>query len=236
MTDLSRKEIWKMFDTISPTYDRVNRWMTFGLDLYWRGKMASFLPLGKNLMLLDCATGTADQALSLLQKSPHIDKIVGIDLSEEMLLQAKKKIQKTAFANKIELKTASALEIPYADETFHCVTISFGIRNVVDVNACLKEILRVLKPGGKALILETSLPENKLLQKMHGMYLQKILPRIGGWISKQKSAYDYLHQTAESFPSGNTFCELLQKAGFDKTSCNPLTLGVVSIYEAGKRL
>jgi demethylmenaquinone methyltransferase/2-methoxy-6-polyprenyl-1,4-benzoquinol methylase len=236
MADLSRKEIWKMFDTISPTYDRVNRWMTFGLDLHWRGKMASYLPSGENLVLLDCATGTADQALSLLQKSPHINKIVGIDLSEEMLLQGGKKIKSSPFADKIELKKASALEIPYENATFHCVTISFGIRNVTDVNTCLKEILRVLKPGGKALILETSLPSNKMLQKMHGIYLQKILPKLGGWISKQRNAYEYLQRTAESFPSGKDFCKLLQEAGFDKALCNPLTLGVVSIYEAEKSL
>ncbi len=234
MPDPSRKEIWKMFDTISPTYDRVNRWMTFGLDLHWRRKMASFLPNGEQLLVLDCATGTADQALILLQRSHRISKIVGIDLSEEMLCYGKKKVERSPYANKVELKKASALEIPYESETFHCVTISFGIRNVVDVNACLQEMLRVLKPGGKVLILETSLPENKLLQKMHAIYLGQILPRIGGWISRQKSAYEYLQQTAEKFPSGSAFCSLLQQAGFHKASCKPLTLGVVSLYEAEK--
>lgn len=236
MSSPSRKEIWKMFDTISPTYDQVNRWMTFGLDLYWRGKMASFLPREENLVILDCATGTADQAITLLGKAPQIAKIIGIDLSEEMLLQGTKKIAATSFSHKIELRKASALEIPYENSSFHCVTISFGIRNVVDVGFCLKELLRVLKPGGKVLILETSIPKNKLLQKMHGLYLQRILPKIGGWISKEKSAYEYLHQTAESFPSGNAFCDLLLQAGFEKPRCNPLTLGVVSIYEAKKSL
>ena len=236
MEEISRKDIWKMFDAISPTYDRVNRWMTFGLDLHWRRKMASFLPLGQDLLLLDCATGTADQALSLLKKSPRIAKIIGIDLSEEMIIRGQKKIQKTPYLEKIELKKGSALEIPYPNELFHCVTISFGIRNVVDVEACLKEMFRVLKPGGKALILETSLPENKVLQKMHGIYLQKILPKIGGWISKQQNAYEYLQKTAESFPCGPAFCHLLQEAGFNKAICHPLQLGVVSIYEAEKSL
>lgn len=234
MQDLSRKEIWKMFDTISPTYDRVNRWMTFGLDLYWRRKMVTFLPDGEQLIVLDCATGTADQALILLQHSNRISKIVGIDLSEEMLCYGKKKVERCPYANKVELKKASALEIPYENETFHCVTISFGIRNVVDVNACLKEMLRVLKPGGKVLILETSIPENRILKKMHKIYLGQILPRIGGWISRKKSAYEYLQKTAEKFPSGDTFCSLLQQAGFHRASCRPLTLGVVSIYEAQK--
>jgi demethylmenaquinone methyltransferase/2-methoxy-6-polyprenyl-1,4-benzoquinol methylase len=153
-----------------------------------------------------------------------------------MLAQGKKKIRKTTFTEKIELKKASALEIPYANEMFHCVTISFGIRNVVDVNACLTEMLRVLKPGGKALILETSLPENRALRKMHGTYLQKILPKLGGWISKKQNAYEYLQKTAESFPSGHAFCRLLTQAGFHQAICHPLTLGVVSIYEAEKSL
>jgi demethylmenaquinone methyltransferase / 2-methoxy-6-polyprenyl-1,4-benzoquinol methylase len=236
MAPPSRQEIWKMFDTISPTYDRVNRWMTFGLDLYWRGKMASFLPKEENLLVLDCATGTADQALSLAKKAPHIVKIIGIDLSEEMLLKGSKKLQATSFAHKIELKKASALEIPYESGSFHCVTISFGIRNVVDVGSCLKEILRVLKPGGKVLILETSLPENALLKKAHAIYLQRILPKIGGWISKQKSAYEYLQQTAETFPSGSAFCDLLQEAGFTKATSHPLSLGAVSIYEGQRPL
>ena len=180
MSDLplepSRTEIWKMFDTLSQTYDKTNRWMTFGLDLYWRKKVSSFLPLKDKISLLDCATGTADQILSLVKNCPKIEEAIGIDLSEEMLEIGKNKVQKTVFAKKITLQTASALALPFPEHRFDCVTLSFGIRNVTDVSSCLQEILRVLKPDGRALILETSLPKRKILRFFHVFYIRKVLP------------------------------------------------------------
>lgn len=232
----SRNEIWKMFDTISKTYDKTNRLMTFGLDLYWRRKMASFLPAGHNLCLLDCATGTADQIISLMKSSNKIEKAFGIDLSEEMLEIGRSKLSKKPFHKKVQLQNASALALPFSDETFDCVTLSFGIRNVTDVELCLREILRVLKPGGRALILETSLPKAKLLKTFHLFYIRKILPLVGGWISKKKQAYKYLNKTAETFPHGKTFCNLMEQAGFESVQHNPMTFGVVSIYQADKDL
>ena len=238
MSDLllepSRNEIWKMFDTLSQTYDKTNRWMTFGLDLYWRKKMGSFLPLKDKISLLDCATGTADQILSLVKHCPKIVEAIGIDLSEEMLKVGRKKIQKTSFAEKIHLQTASALALPFPENRFDCVTLSFGIRNVTDVSACLQEIFRVLQPEGKALILETSLPKLKILRFFHVLYIRKVLPLIGGFISNKKQAYQYLNKTAESFPHGKDFCNLLEKSGFIEVSCHPMTFGAVSIYQATK--
>ncbi|MES2200257.1 MAG: bifunctional demethylmenaquinone methyltransferase/2-methoxy-6-polyprenyl-1,4-benzoquinol methylase UbiE [Chlamydiota bacterium] len=238
MSDLpvepSRTEIWKMFDTLSQTYDKTNRWMTFGLDLYWRKKMGSFLPGKNNISLLDCATGTADQIISLVKYSPKIEEAIGIDLSEEMLEIGKNKVKKTLFAKKIHLQTASALDLPFPENRFDCVTLSFGIRNVTDVSSCLQEILRVLKPDGRALILETSLPKTKILRLFHVFYIRKVLPIIGGLISKKKQAYQYLNKTAETFPHGEDFCVLLEKAGFTKVSCHPMTFGAVSIYQANK--
>ena len=241
MTDLlqiepSRTEIWKMFDAISKTYDKTNRLMTFGLDLYWRGKMTSLLPKGRGLCLLDCATGTADQIISLMKSTDRIDKAFGIDLSEEMLEIGRAKIKKKPFQSQVHLQNASALALPFSDETFDCVTLSFGIRNVTDVDLCLREIVRVLKPGGRALILETSLPKARLLKTFHLFYIRKILPLLGGWISKKKQAYTYLNKTAETFPSGKNFCNLMEQAGFESVQCNPMTFGVVSIYLADKPL
>ncbi len=230
----SRNEIWKMFDSISSTYDKTNRFMTMGLDRYWRNKVASFIPQNESIALLDCATGTADQLISLMQKRPKIQSAVGIDLSEEMVLIGEEKIQKYPFKSKVKLQIASALAIPFAENQFDCVTMSFGIRNVQNVEECLKEIFRVLKPGGKVLILETSIPKIKLVKFLHLFYLRKVLPLIGGWISKQKTAYQYLNQTTETFPSGEAFCQMIQKSGFCKVLCHPLTLGAVSIYEAHK--
>ncbi|MBS0626599.1 MAG: bifunctional demethylmenaquinone methyltransferase/2-methoxy-6-polyprenyl-1,4-benzoquinol methylase UbiE, partial [Verrucomicrobia bacterium] len=215
----SRIEIWKMFDTLSATYDKTNRWMTFGLDLYWRKKMSSYLPSLDKISLLDCATGTADQIISLVKHSSKIEEAIGIDLSEEMINIGRQKVQKTPFAKKISLEIASALEIPFPEKRFDCVTLSFGIRNVTDVSLSLGELLRVLKPGGKALILETSLPRCRILRFFHVLYIRKILPIIGGLISKKKHAYQYLNQTAETFPHGKDFCSLLEKAGFTKVAC-----------------
>ena len=230
----SRNEIWKMFDAISSTYDKTNRFMTMGLDLYWRKKMSFFLPQGKDLSLLDCATGTGDQIISLMQHSSSIKECVGIDLSEEMISIAQKKIQKQLLANQVHLQIASALELPFKEDTFDCVTMSFGIRNVTSVETCLQEIFRVLKPGGRVLILETSIPKLRLIKMLHIVYLRKILPYIGGWVSKQKKAYQYLNQTTEMFPSGELFCKKLQDTNFKAIQCHPLTLGAVSIYQADK--
>ena len=234
----SRAEVWKMFDKISSTYDKTNRLMTLGLDLYWRKKVASFLPKKNSIHLLDCATGTGDQLLSLLKHSPLTTKItqaVGIDLSQEMLGLAKNKLKEKTFDAEVLLEVASALDLPFAKESFDCVTMSFGIRNVLDVNLCLQELYRVLKPGGKLLILETSIPKAALIKKLHLFYLRKVLPRIGGLISKQKHAYQYLNQTTETFSCGAAFCEQIKQIGFSKVTCHPLTFGAVSIYEAEKR-
>jgi demethylmenaquinone methyltransferase/2-methoxy-6-polyprenyl-1,4-benzoquinol methylase len=223
-----------MFDTISSTYDKTNRLMTMGLDRYWRNKMASLVPQGDKIQLLDCATGTADQIISLMQKKDSIEKAIGIDLSEEMVEIGRNKLKKHSFNERVELQIASALSLPFEENRFDCVTMSFGIRNVLNVDLCLQEILRVLKPGGRVLILETSIPKMRLIKFFHLLYLRKILPRIGGWISKQKKAYQYLNQTTETFPSGTVFCDKMEKVGFDKIICHPLTFGAVSIYQADK--
>lgn len=230
----NRTDIWKMFDQISGTYDRVNRAMTLGLDQYWRGQLAKYLPDKPNLYLLDCATGTADQILALMNKVPHIGQAVGIDLAEAMLSIGQEKIKRTPHASKVQLHAASALELPFPDATFDCATISFGIRNLTDTLRGLQEMHRVLSDGGRALILECSLPKNALLRKFHLFYLRYLLPKIGGWLSSQKDAYIYLNKTIETFPSGPAFLSLLSEAGFATTSAHPFLGGVVTLYIGNK--
>jgi len=230
----SREGIWNMFDTISPTYDRVNKMMTFGLDSFWRKKIAKFLPERKEMALLDCATGTADQIFTLLQQNPNIDQVVGIDLAKSMLKIGEKKLRNTPYEKKVMLIEANALDLPFTPFTFDVVTMSFGIRNVTDVMLCLSEIFRVLKSGGRVIILECSTPENRLLKTGYLLYCRHLLPKIGGWISKTPEAYRYLNKTAESFPSGKAFCNLLNKAGFINVASVPLTFGTVSIYLGDK--
>ena len=146
----SRKEIWKMFDQISPTYDCVNRIMTFGLDQRWRKRLCTFLPLKKSMHILDCATGTGDQIIALFEKRDDIAHVTGIDLAEEMVKIGAQKIGKKSYASQTTFQVASALQIPYPDAHFDCITIAFGIRNVSDVMATLQEFRRVLKPGGSS--------------------------------------------------------------------------------------
>ncbi|NGX26659.1 MAG: Demethylmenaquinone methyltransferase [Chlamydiae bacterium] len=232
MTDPSaQKQVSMMFNAISKSYDQVNRILSFGIDQKWRKTLTEHLPEKKNLRLLDLATGTCDQLLSLME-TEKIAEALGIDLAQEMLAIGEKKVAATPYAEKVELKLASALEIPSSDSSFDCVTISFGIRNVQ--GNCLQEIFRVLAPGGKVLILEFSLPQNRLIRSLHLFYLRKILPAVGGWVSKEKSAYSYLNQTIESFPYGKDFLALMEKEGFVDLRALPLTFGVATLYVGEK--
>jgi demethylmenaquinone methyltransferase / 2-methoxy-6-polyprenyl-1,4-benzoquinol methylase len=230
----SRVEIWKMFDQISPTYDTVNRVMTSGLDVYWRRKVAESLPKERSLRVLDLATGTADQILAIMKCRSEVTEAIGIDLAKDMLQIGKKKVEKTAFASKISLIEADALDIPFADETFDVVTMSFGIRNVTDVDRCLKEIFRVLKKGGCAWILEGTLPTGTIVRPMALFYLRHLLPRIGALISKNSQAYRYLNRTIETFPSGELFCSIMSTAGFQRSEPHSLTFGLATLYEGHK--
>jgi demethylmenaquinone methyltransferase/2-methoxy-6-polyprenyl-1,4-benzoquinol methylase len=231
----SRQEIWKMFDQISHTYDKANRAMTFGCDLYWRKKMVQFLPEMQNMHVLDCATGTGDQILSLLAHSTNIARAIGIDLSTEMLSLAREKIRKKGLSSIVDFKEASLLSLPFPEDSFDCATISFGIRNVTDVITALKECFRVLKPGGRLIILEGSIPENNWIRPFFFFYLRQVLPRIGGLLSKNRRAYRYLNETIETFPSGERFSALLNSAGFMCASAHPLTAGTATIYTGDKR-
>lgn len=230
----SRFEIWKMFDKISPTYDMVNRIMTFGLDCLWRKKMAAFLPEKKQLTLLDCATGTADQLLAFMRYSKKITSATGIDLSQEMLQIANKKIKKKGFGSYISLQEASLLDLPFENHCFDCVSISFGIRNVLDVNKALQECFRVLKPQGRLLILEGAVPKNRLLKTGHHFYLRYLLPCLGGLISGEPQAYQYLNDTISSFPCGEKFCAYLRDVGFASVKATSFTGGAIFIYQGDR--
>ena len=184
---MENKEVIQIFDTIAPTYDRINRILSGGINFYWRRKVATLLPKQEKIKLLDCATGTGDQLISLFKNSPQLHQAVGIDLAQEMLKIGREKLR--AYAHQITLRAASATAIPYLDETFDCATMSFGIRNVDDVPTCLREIHRVLRPGGRALILEFSLPTNRWILKSYLFYLNELLPRVGKFISGHPDAY-----------------------------------------------
>ena len=231
---LPKKNAWKIFDRISKTYDSTNRIISLGMDRSWRKKIAGYLPEGDNLYLLDLATGTGDQIIALMENSSRLNKAVGIDLSEGMLKIAKQKLSMKAYGERIELKRADAQELPFLNNEFDVATMTFGIRNVSDVSKTLKEIRRVLKSGGKLLLLEFSLPSFFFIRIPYLIYLRYILPKIGKWMSEDAYAYVYLNKTIETFPSGKAFLDLLKGAGFSKAGRYSLMLGSVSLYEAEK--
>jgi demethylmenaquinone methyltransferase/2-methoxy-6-polyprenyl-1,4-benzoquinol methylase len=222
--------IEKLFDGIAGRYDLFNRISSFGLDKSWREKLALSLDSQKNLKILDVAVGTGDILVTLLKRGFDISSSVGIDPSAEMLEIAQKKL----LAHKIELKQAKAEEIPFGDNNFDAVTCAFGVRNFSDVNAGLREMFRVLKPAGKLLILEFSLPPNALIRFLYLVYLNFYIPILGKLITGDFAAYKYLSRTVQSFPSGEKFCSQIQKVGFTNVKANPLTFGIVTIYSANK--
>ncbi len=226
----SKKQIWKTFDQISRFYDFLNRVLSFGIDIYWRKRVAAFLPEGPDIRLLDLATGTGDQIIEIIKKAKQVKSALGIDLSREMIRVGHRKIIDKPYTHQVSLMEGDAMDIAMKDESVECVTMSFGIRNMEDVQACLSECLRVLTPRGRLLILEFSIPKNRLLKKCHLFYLQHILPAIGGLISKNRTAYRYLSKTIEKFPYGEDFCALMRKAGFVRVKSHPMTFGVATLY------
>jgi demethylmenaquinone methyltransferase/2-methoxy-6-polyprenyl-1,4-benzoquinol methylase len=218
----------EMFDSISGKYDRINTYLSLGMDNYWRKTLTAFLPKKQKIKLLDCATGTGDQLLTLLKHAPQIYDAVGIDPSQEMLALARGKLLN--FSYKAQVLLGSAEDIPFPNEMFDAVTISFGIRNVADVLQSLKEFHRVLAPNGRLLILEFSHPQFTPIRFLHKLYLNHFVPRLGKWLSGNQAAYSYLSNTIEAFPQGKAFCAILKEAQFKEVRAKPLTLGAVTLY------
>jgi demethylmenaquinone methyltransferase/2-methoxy-6-polyprenyl-1,4-benzoquinol methylase len=226
---IQRADVWRMFDRIAPTYDLVNRLLSFGLDIRWRKKVATHMPGERDMVLLDLATGTGDQVISLVQTG-RFTEAVGMDMSAGMLEKGREKVAQLQLSDTITMLDGDATNMPLADGRFDAVTISFGIRNVVHVERALAEMCRVLKPGGRAIILEFSLPESALVRAGHLFYLRHILPLVGGLVSGDRDAYRYLNTTIEAFPYGAAFCDLMTGAGFKSATPHRLTLGVATIY------
>lgn len=226
-----RTEVWKMFDRISRRYDLLNRLLSLWQDTVWRRKVGNLLKSSGCDELLDCATGTADIILTAFRVNPSMKRACGIDMAQKMLEIGRKKAENSPFSGKIDLVPGDAMEIPFASRTFDAVTISFGIRNVLDVEHSLREMRRILRPGGKAFILEFSLPSNFMIRKLYLLYFRYVLPFLGSVISGDSYAYRYLNKTVETFPYGDEFCNLMKSAGFQNTGFTPLTFGIASIYE-----
>ncbi|WP_303722392.1 bifunctional demethylmenaquinone methyltransferase/2-methoxy-6-polyprenyl-1,4-benzoquinol methylase UbiE [Malonomonas rubra] len=235
MFQLSEKgrSVRQMFDDISPRYDLLNRLLSFGIDQRWRRFAVSQLSVPKNGRVLDIATGTCDVALEVAEQSDPSVTIVGEDFTQGMLVHGQQKLNNSRHGSRIMLVNAPCEAIPHPAASFDAITIAFGIRNVVDRQGGLNEMFRVLKPGGRAVILEFSNPRSELFRKIYYFYFQKILPTIGGLISK-RSAYQYLPDSVIEFPSQEEFSVMMGKAGFQRLQYCDLTFGISTVYVGDK--
>lgn len=234
-SDLGKKEqVTKMFDTISVEYDDLNRVISFGTDVKWRKKVVEIVNRTNPETILDIATGTGDLAIHLAKTSAT--KIIGLDLSKGMLEIGNKKIRKKGLQDKIEMILGDSENMPFDDNTFDAITVAFGVRNFETLDKGLEEILRVLKPNGIFVILETSVPRKTPFKQGYKLYTSYILPLIGKIFSKDKNAYTYLSQSASAFPYGEALNNILTKIGFIGVEDFPQTFGVATIYTATKNL
>ena len=232
-SELGKKEqVAQMFDKISKNYDGLNRVISLGIDVSWRKKVVKLVGENTPKQILDIATGTGDLAIMMTQLNP--DRIIGLDISEGMLKVGRNKIVKANLADKIKMVVGDSENIPFEDNTFDAITVSFGVRNFENLDKGLQEILRVLKPKGKFVVLETSNPTKFPFKQGYKIYTNFILPLIGKLFSKDKVAYSYLSKSANSFPFGEAFNNILKKNGFKEAKSLPVTFGVASIYTAFK--
>lgn len=227
--DLSKKEqVAKMFDNISHKYDFLNHFLSVGIDIYWRKYAIKLLKASQPKLMLDIATGTGDFAIEALKLNP--DKIIGVDISAGMLKYGKEKIIKLGLEHKIELMLGDSEKLQFDDNTFDAITVSFGVRNFENLEKGLTDMFRVLKPGGKAVVLEFSKPKSFPMKQLYNFYFKNILPILGKIFSKDNTAYTYLPESVNAFPDGEDFLKVFEKSGFKSTKCIPLTFGISSIY------
>ena len=232
-SNLGKKEqVTKMFDTISKNYDGLNRVISFGIDIKWRKKVVEILKKEKPQSILDIATGTGDLAIALVKTGAK--KIVGLDISPGMLAVGKDKVTDKKLNSTIEMVVGDSEKLTFEDNSFDAVTVSFGVRNFETLNTGMAEILRVLKPNGTFVVLETSVPTKTPYKQGYSFYTKNILPLIGKLFSKDDSAYGYLSESASVFPHGENFNNILREIGFIDVTNKPQTFGVASIYVAKK--
>ena len=232
-SDSSKKEqVTKMFDNISKEYDNLNRVISFGIDVKWRKKVVKLVKDTNPETILDIATGTGDLAINLSETNAN--KIIGLDISDGMLEVGRQKIKKKELNTTIEMILGDSEDLPFKDNTFDAITVAFGVRNFEHLDKGLTEILRVLKPNGIFVILETSVPTKTPFKQGHRIYTKYIMSAIGRIFSKDQSAYSYLSESASKFPYGEALNNILREIGFIDVKDYPQTFGVATIYTSSK--
>jgi len=227
-----KQQVATMFDRISGRYDFLNHFLSLGIDIGWRKKAIKELVSLQPKLMLDVATGTGDFALQALSLKP--EKIMGVDISEGMLTVGRKKVTKRREDHRVELISGDSENLPFEGNKFDAVIVGFGVRNFENLEKGLAEMLRVVRPGGKVVILEFSKPTRFPFKQLYNFYFKFILPRIGRWVSSEKAAYTYLPESVEAFPDGQQFVDILIRLGYKNTSCKPLTFGISSLYTGTK--
>lgn len=228
-----KEEVAQMFNNISANYDFLNHFLSLGIDHLWRKRAVKQLQKQQPKVLLDLATGTGDFAIACLKLMP--EKIIGMDISSGMLEVGKQKMKKRAFDNIIDMQLGDSENMPFADHTFDAITVGFGVRNYENLEKGLGEMLRVLKPGGQAVILEFSKPKAFPIKQLFGFYSKVLIPLFGKYISKDERAYTYLPESVAAFPEGAAFVDVLQKVGYQTSEPIRLSGGIASIYIGTKK-
>jgi len=223
-----KSQVAQMFNSIAGKYDFLNHFLSAGIDIYWRKQAIKILGKEQPAFLLDIATGTADFAIEALKLNPR--KIIGVDISEGMLAIGKEKIKKRNLTDKIELQLGDSENLAFKTNTFDATMAAFGVRNFENLEQGLSEMHRVLKPGGRIVILEFSKPKFFPFKQVYNFYFKQILPVFGKLISKDQAAYTYLPESVQAFPDGQDFITILKKVGFKNTQWHSLTFGISSIY------
>ncbi|TDS17231.1 bifunctional demethylmenaquinone methyltransferase/2-methoxy-6-polyprenyl-1,4-benzoquinol methylase UbiE [Sphingobacterium paludis] len=228
-----KEQVADMFNNISKTYDVLNRMMTMGIDTIWRKKAIRSLRGIQPQLMLDVATGTGDFAIESLRiLKPK--KIIGVDISSGMLAVAQEKITKKGLQDRFEVRLGDSEKLQFNDNTFDAVTVAFGVRNFENLPQGLADIYRVLRPGGRAVILELSNPKAFPIKQLYHFYFHRFIPAMGKLISKDMSAYSYLPESVANFPDGDKFAAITEKVGFKQTKVRPQTFGFCTIYECTK--
>jgi demethylmenaquinone methyltransferase/2-methoxy-6-polyprenyl-1,4-benzoquinol methylase len=230
-----KEQVADMFDKLAGKYDKMNRFLSARTDIGWRKKAIKKLKKDNPQHILDVATGTADMAL-LACKELKPEQITGIDISEGMLDLGRKKIEKEQLGDKIQLHQGDSETINFEENTFDAVMVAFGVRNFENLENGLAEMYRVLKPGGRLVVLEFSKPRCKAIKGFYNLYMGIVAPQVARWFKQNKEAYQYLNESAKAFPDRHLFIDILKKVGYSETEFEPLSLGICCIYSGKKPL
>ena len=225
------RQVREMFDSIAPAYDFMNRAMPMGIDRLWRYKAVRLLRDCQHDDILDIATGTGDLAIKLARELDPI-AVTGVDLSEGMIEIGRAKVAKEGLQEVVTLGIGDCLLLPFTDASFDVVTCAYGVRNFADLLAGYREMHRVLRPGGRAVILELSTPTSPMVRPLYNFYTRHVIPTVGRLVSKDVRAYSYLPESIAAVPQGDAMTAIMLEAGFSQARAIPLTMGVCTIYEA----